>query len=164
MNTSDIVGLTDQMDEIRSRYPKYGHHPEMVREMAALWGDPPHYEHGVMDSTERVNFELDGHKQTKAEIRLALTPNGRYAMSTSYDYPNGGAGSAPGVGDHKAYLSREAAIEAGVDELIKGFTSVRDWKGTRPHTEPLVAQKMIDHLETLKGGSCPMALFEGRTP
>jgi hypothetical protein len=159
MNASDIIDLTDQMNEIRSRYPEYGHHPQMVHEMAALWGNPPHNEHGVLDSTERINVELDGHKQWKAEIRLALTPCGRYAMSTSYDYPSGGAGSAPGVGDHKAYLTREAAVECGFNELIRGFTGVRDWKGTRPHTEPLIAQKMIDHLETLKGGGRQMTLF-----
>ena len=62
MNSSGIIDLTDQIDEIRSRYPEYGHHPEMVREMAALWGDTPHNEHGVMDSTEQIKVELDGHK------------------------------------------------------------------------------------------------------
>jgi hypothetical protein len=65
---------------------------------------------------------------------------------------------APGIGDRKAYLNREAAVESGFNELINGFTGVRDWKGTRPHTEPLMAQKMIDHLETLKGGGRQMTL------
>jgi hypothetical protein len=124
----------------------------MVREIAALWGHPIHNEPGVIETSEAIQIELEGQKHWKADIRLARTPNGRYVMSTSYGYPSRGGGSAPRVGDREAYLTREAAIETEFNEPIKSFTSVRDWKGTRPHTEPLIAQKMIDHLETLKGG------------
>ena len=159
MNPEDIIDQRAQMDEIRFRYPEYGHHPEMVREMAAVWGHPIHNEHGVIETSEIIQIDLEGQKHWNAEIRLARTPNGRYAMSTSYGYPSGGGGSAPGVGDRKAYLTREAAVETGFDELIKSFTSVRDWKGTRPHTEPLIAQKMVEHLQTLKGGTRQMSLF-----
>ncbi len=159
MTAGDIIDLKPQQDEIRSRYSEYGHHPEMIEEMAALWGNPPHNEHGVLDPTEHLKIDLQGERRWKAEIRLAHTPNGLYAMSTCYEYPSGGAGSAPGVGDCRAFLTREAAVEAGYNGLIKGFTSVRDWNGTRPHTEPLLAQRMIDHLETLKGGTRQMTLF-----
>jgi hypothetical protein len=158
VTSPNVTDLTEQQEEIRSRYPEYGHHPAMIREMAALWGDPPHNENGVLETTERLSI-LEGQKQWKAEVRLAQTPSGRYAMSTSHQYPSGGGSSAPGVGDHRAYLSRDAAIEAGYNELIKRFAGVRDWKGTRPHTEPIIAEKMIEHLEKLKGRSNQMTLF-----
>src|ERR1700678_3083014 len=97
MNSADIIDLSEQLAEIRSRYPEYGHQPDMIREQAALWGNPIHNDCGVLETTEILQIELEGQKRWDAEIRLARTPNGRYAMSTSYEYPSGGGSSAPSV-------------------------------------------------------------------
>jgi hypothetical protein len=159
MNPTDIIDLGEQLNETRSRYPEYGHHPQSSIDAAVLWGHPQYNPHGVIESTEIIKIDLEGQKHWEAEIRLARTPNGNYAMATSYQYPNGGGGSAPSVWDRKAYKAREAAVECAFNELIRGFEGVRDWKGTTSHTEPLIAQKMVEHLQTLKGGTRQMSLF-----
>jgi hypothetical protein len=80
-------------------------------------------------------------------------------MSTRYQSPSSGASSAPSVWNRKAYRTREAAVECAFDELIRGFEGVRDWKGTTSHSEPILAEKMVEHLQTLKGGTRQMSLF-----
>jgi hypothetical protein len=159
IDPADIIDLSEQLDEIRSRYPEYGYHPQSSIDAAALRGHPQHNPHGVIEPSEIIKIELQGQKRWWAEIRLARTPDGNYTMSTSFEYPSGGASSAPSVWDRKAYHTREAAMECAFNELIRGFEGARDWKGTTSHSEPVLAQKMVEHLQTLKGGTRQMSLF-----
>jgi hypothetical protein len=158
MNAADVIDLTDQLDAIRARYPEYGNHPESSREAAALWGHPHHNEAGVIDATEVLQIELESQKRWIAEIRLARTPNGCYAMDTEYSYPNGGGAAAPSVWNRHMYQTRESAVGSGFDQLIKRFEGVRNWHRDDSHAEAVLAQRMIDRLLTLKSGTRQMTL------
>jgi hypothetical protein len=90
---------------------------------------------------------------------LARAPNGWHAFSTSYWYGQGGGGYAPSVHCCTAYLTRESALEAGINELIERFEGVRDMKGSVPEGQSALAIRMIEKLKDGLSARRQLALF-----
>lgn len=156
---TDAIDLTDRLDAIRAAYPDYYRSTEATQAAAALWGSVAHNDCGVIAPAEILRIELMGQPRWKAAISLANAPNGWWSVSTGYDYPSGG-GSAPiSVWANRAYATREAAIGAGIGALITTFEGVRDWRGTRPASEIILAERMIKQLAALRGETRQMSLF-----
>ena len=78
-----VIDLTEQLDDIRSRYPKYWLFEEAQRELRALWGGADCNDCGVFERDEAILIELDGQKSWYGEVRIAAAPNGWHAVSTS---------------------------------------------------------------------------------
>jgi hypothetical protein len=153
-----VIDLTGQLDEIRSRYPKYWLSGEALRELQALWGGAACNDCGVFERDETVRIDLDG-TNWYGEVRLAVAPNGWHAISTSYWYGQGGGGASPSVWDRTAYTARDEGVAAGIAELVATFEGVRDWKGTAPANQSALAQRMIDKLKAFLSQSRQLSLF-----
>ena len=153
-----VIDLTDRLDDIRSRYPKYWLSCEAQRELQTLWGGADCNDCGVFERDETVRIDLDG-TNWHGEVRIAVAPNGWHAMSTSYWYSQGGGGSSPSVWNHSAYTARDEALAAGITELIANFEGVRDWKGTKPANQSALAERMIETLKAFLSQSRQLCLF-----
>jgi hypothetical protein len=123
----DIINKKPQLDEIRSRYPEYWRSEAAYREAAALWDCElnvyPLNKVGVF-----VNYETEVFTAGRCEgvIRLAHAPNGLWVMATSHQYAIGGGGYAPPIWADTAYMSRDEAYKAGVEELMDKCKTVRE--------------------------------------
>jgi hypothetical protein len=154
-----VIDLTEQIDNIRSRYPEYWHSDEAQREVQALWAGADCNDCGVFERDEIILIELDGQKSWYGEVRMAVAPNGWHAIATSYCYAQGGGGSAPSVWTRIAYTTRDEAVAAGIDKLIATFEGVRDWKGSAPANQSALAQRMIETLKAYLSQSRQLSLF-----
>ena len=142
-----VIDLSEQIDDICTRYPKFWLSEEAQRELQALWGGADCNDSGVFERDETIRINLDG-TNWYGELRIAVAPNGWHAVSISYWYGQGGGGSSPSVWNRFAYTTREEAVAAGLSELITKFESLRDCKSYVPTNQSDLAQRMI---ETLKG-------------
>ena len=98
-----IIDLSEQIDDICSRYPEYWLSDEAQRELQTLWGGADCNDCGVFERDETIRIDLDGQKSWYGELRIAVAPNGWHAIATSYWYGQGGGGSAPSVWNRTAY-------------------------------------------------------------
>ena len=153
-----VIDLTERIDDICSRYPKYWLSEEAQRELQALWGGAECNDCGVFERDETVRIDLDG-TNWYGEIRIAVAPNGWHAISTSYWYSQGGGGASPSVWNRTAYTERDEAVAAGIAELIAEFERVRDWKGTAPANQSALADRMIETLKAFLSQSRQLSLF-----
>jgi hypothetical protein len=152
------IDLTEQLDDIRCRYPEYWHSAEAQRELQALWGGAECNDCGVFERDETIRIDLDG-TNWHGEMHLAAAPNGWHAVSTSYWYGQGGGGSSPSVWNTTAYTTRDEAVAAGIYELIAKFEGVRDCKGYAPQNQSALAQRMIETLKAYVSQSRQLSLF-----
>ena len=74
-----VIDLSEQIDDIRSRYPEYWRSDEAQRELQALWGGADCNDCGVFERDETVRIDLDG-THWYGEVRIAVAPNGWHAM------------------------------------------------------------------------------------
>jgi hypothetical protein len=153
-----VIDLSEQIDDICSRHPKYWLSDEAQRELLVLWGRPDCNDCGVFERTETVRIDLDG-MHWYGEVSIAVAPNGWHAISTGYCYGQGGGGSAPSVWNRFAYTARDEAIEAGVNQLIAKFEGVRDCEGYAPQNQSDLAQRMIETLKAYLSQSRQLSLF-----
>ncbi len=93
-----VIDLSEQIDDICSRYEDYWISDEAQRELRTLWGDADCNDCGVFERDETIRVDLDGQKSWYGEVRIAVAPNGWHAIATSYWYSQGGGGSAPRSG------------------------------------------------------------------
>jgi len=152
------IDLTEQIDAIYSRYPKYWLSDEAQRELLTLWGGPACNDCGVFERSETLRIDLDG-THWYGEVRIAVAPNGWHAMDTTYWYGQGGGGSSPSVWNRFAYTTRDEAVAAGINELITKFESVRDCKGHAPQNQSAIAERMIETLKAYLSQSRQLSLF-----
>jgi hypothetical protein len=154
-----IVDLTEQIDDICSRYPEYWRSNEAQRELLGLWSSPVCNDCGVFVRDETILIELGGQRSWYAEIRIAVAPNGWHAVATSHWYGQGGGGSAPSVWNRIAYTTRDEAVTSGIIELVANFEGVRDWQGSAPANQSALAQRMIETLKAYLSPSGQLSLF-----
>lgn len=154
-----VIDLSQQIDDICSRYPEYWRSEDAQRELQALWGGADCNDCGVFERDEATLIELDGQKSWHGEVRIAVTPNSWHAVSTGNWYGQGGGGSAPSVWNRTAYTTRDEAIAAGINELIATFESIRDSKGYAPQNQSALAQRMIETLKAHLAQSRQLSLF-----
>jgi len=154
-----VIDLSEQIDDICSRYPKYWLSDEAQRELLALWGGPDCNDCGVFERGDTICIPLDGQKSWHGELRIAVAPNGWHAVSTSYWYPQGGGGSSPSVWNRTAYTTRDEAVAAGINKLIATFEGVRDCKGYAPQNQSDLAQRMIETLKAYLSQTRQLSLF-----
>ena len=86
------IDLSQQLEEIRLKYPEWWRSDEAQRELQALWGNAACNAHGVLQADEEITIDLE--PQWKASVKIARAPNGWYAFAVSYSYAMGG-GSSP---------------------------------------------------------------------
>ncbi|MGH9808304.1 MAG: hypothetical protein ACRD9W_13775, partial [Terriglobia bacterium] len=141
-----VIDLSAQLDDIRARYPDWWHSDDATRELQALWGNPACNDCGVFTDCERITIALPGHAQWNGAVKLAAAPNFWHAFATSYAYPLGGGGYAISVWNRTAYTTRDEALRAGIDELIREFEGVRDAAGYKPASQAADASRMIEQL------------------
>jgi hypothetical protein len=153
-----VIDLSEQIDAICSRYPKYWLSDEARRELLALWSDPECNDCGIFERNETVRVDLDG-ANWYGEVRIAVAPNRWHAMDTSYWYGQGGGGSSPSVWNRFAYTTRDDAIAAGINKLIAQFEGVRDCKGYAPQNQSDLARRMIETLKASLSQSRQLSLF-----
>jgi hypothetical protein len=153
-----IIDLSEQIAAIRDKYPEYWRSDEATAELRALWGSADCNDCGVLQAREDIVIDLDA-THWRAEIHIAVAPNGWHAVSTSYWYALGGGGSAPSVWDHTAYTTRDEAVTAGINELIGLFEGVRDWHGTAPESQRTNAERMIQKLKEHLSQAQQLTLF-----
>ena len=154
-----VINLSEQLDDIRLRYPEYWNSEEAVRELQALWGCADCNDCGVFERDETIRITLDGQKSWYGELRIAVAPNGWHAVSTSYWYGQGGGGSSPSVWNRTAYTTHDEAVAAGINELITKFESVRECKGYAPSNQSATAERMIETLKAYLSQSRQLSLF-----
>ena len=154
----DSFDLTPQIDAICAKYPDAYRSPDALRELSELWGGVDCNDGGVILTREVIKIELQGNPRWRGEIRLADAPNGRWAMSTSYDYSTGGGGGAPSVWNRRAYANRDAAITAGLTNLVELFEDVRDWPSAT-EGEARLAGRMVEQLANHQHQSKQLTLF-----
>jgi hypothetical protein len=157
-----IIDLTDKLNDIRHRYPQWWRSDEAERELRATWGNPD-INHcndcGVLTERETIRIDLDAQKSWYGELRIAIAPNGWYAVAACYWYGLGGGGSSPSVWNRTAYTTRDEAIDAGIKELITTFEGVRDQKGYQPSNQSANAIRMIETLKAYMTNARQMTLF-----
>lgn len=154
-----VIDLTEQIDEICSRYPEYWRSDAAQRELQTLWGGADCNDCGVFERDETILIELPGQKSWYAELRIAVAPNGWHAIATSYWYGQGGGGSAPSVWSRTAYTTHDEAVTAGINELVATFEGVRDWQGSAPANQSALAQRMIETLKAHLSQTRQLSLF-----
>jgi hypothetical protein len=154
-----VIDLSEQIDDICSRYEDYWVSDEAQRELQTLWGGADCNDCGVFERDETIRVDLDGQKSWYAELRIAVAPNGWHAIATSYWYGQSGGGSAPSVWNRTAYTTRDEAVVAGIDKLIAIFEGVRDCKGWAPSNQSALAQRMIETLKAYFSQTRQLSLF-----
>jgi hypothetical protein len=154
-----VIELSDQLDDICARYPKYWLSDEAQGELQALWGGADCNDCGVFERHETIHIEIDGHKSWYGEVCIAVAPNGWHAISTSYWYGQGGGGSSPSVWNRIAYTTHEEAVAAGINALIAIFEGLRDSKGYAPQNQSALAQSMVEELKAYLSQSRQLSLF-----
>lgn len=154
-----VIDLTDRLDDVRSRYPRYWNSDEAVSELRGLWGGADCNDCGVFERDETIRIQLDAQRSWYGEVRIAIAPNGWHAIATSYWYGQGGGGSAPSVWNCTAYTTRDEAVTAGVHKLIAIFEGVRDCKGWTPQNQSEIAQRMIETLKDRLSQARQLTLF-----
>lgn len=115
-----VLNLREAQNAIRRKYgPRYHIMDEALRDVAALWGIAPH-DDCINDCGVFIPYELITCRTARAsaEIRIAESPSGLFAMDISYSAPISGAGAAPSVWNRIAFLGRDDARMAGLHELI----------------------------------------------
>jgi hypothetical protein len=73
-------------------------------------------EHGVFVDCEK--FTIGDCFGCQADIALAETPAGHWLMTVSFQIADHDRGSLPSISDHKAFTSRDAALQAGLEKLL----------------------------------------------
>jgi hypothetical protein len=154
-----VIDLSEDIDDICRRYPKYWLSDDARRELLVLWGEPDCNDCGVFERDEIIRIDFDGQKSWYGEVRIAVAPNGWHAVSTGYWYGQGGSGSAPSVWNRTAYTTRDEAVAAGIDELIARFEGIRDGKGYAPQNQSALAERMIQTLKAWLSQSRQLSLF-----
>ncbi len=154
-----VIDLTEQIDDICSRYPKYWLSDDAQRELQALWGGAECNDCGVFERDETIRIELDCQRSWYGELRIAVAPNGWHAIATSHWYGHGGGGSSPSLWNRTAYTARDEAVAAGINKLIAIFEGVRDCKGYAPQNQSALAQRMIETLKDQLSHSRQLTLF-----
>ena len=154
-----VIDLSEQIDDICSRYEDYWVSDEARRELRTLWGDADCNDCGVFERDETIRVDLDGQKSWYGEVRIAVAPNGWHAIATSYWYSQGGGGSAPSVWNRTAYTTRDEAVAAAIDKLIVIFEGVRDCKGWVPSNQAALAARMIETLKAYVSQTRQLSLF-----
>ena len=154
-----VIDLSEQIDDICSRYEEHWHSDEARCELQTLWGGAECNDCGVFERDETIRVDLDGQKSWYGEVRIAVAPNGWHAIATSYWYGQGGGGSAPSVWSRTAYTTRDEAVAAGIAKLIVIFEGVRDCKGWAPANQSSLAERMIETLKDYLSQSRQLSLF-----
>jgi hypothetical protein len=119
-----VLDLREAQNAIRRKYgPRYHVMDEALREVAALWDIAPG-NHRINDCGVFIPYEVISCRTARAsaEIRMAESPSGLWAMDISYHAPISGAGAAPSVWNRIAFFSKDDARMAGLHELIGIFT------------------------------------------
>lgn len=155
---SDFIDMSPQINAVQVKYPDYYRNAQAHSEMADLWGGVSCNTCGVIQATDEIAIELPSHTRWNARIWLAAVPNDRWLMSTGYSYPSGGGSGPISLWNRRAYVSRDAAIAAGIADLTRHYQRLRDWSGTS-NSEKLLAERMIKHLATYTCKPKQMNLF-----
>jgi hypothetical protein len=153
-----VIDLTERIEDICRRHPKYWLSGEALRELQTLWGGADCNDCGVFERDETIRIDLHG-TTWHGEVRIAVAPNGWHAISTSYWYGQGGGGSSPSVWNRTAYTARDEAVDAGISELIAEFEGVRDAKGYKPASQIADASRMIEELRAYLAQANQLTLF-----
>jgi len=107
-----LVALADQLAAIKARSPDYWR--DFVAEAAALLGGGAN-EHGVfMHGQDEL---VAKHRNSKAEITVAETPYGLFAVGINFYSSACGFGYAPNIWS-EPYATREHARRAGIEEIL----------------------------------------------
>ena len=154
-----VIDLCQQLEDLRRRYPEYWRSDHALRELQALWGGADCNDCGVFERVETIRIELDAQKSWYGEVHIAIAPNGWHWVSTSYWYGQGGGGSSPSVWNDIAYTTRDEAVTAGINKLIATFEGVRDGKGSVPHNQFILAERMIATLKAYLSQARQLTLF-----
>lgn len=141
----EALNMRRAQDAIRAKYgPRYHVNPECLAEIAALWGIEPHHDcindAGVFIAWTQIGLRAG---RCSAEVRYARAPSGLWAMETSYMTAMCGAGAAPSVWDHFAFLCEADARTAGLQALIAKFRGIAMQCGSVAAD----ARKLIEILE-----------------
>jgi len=104
--------LATQLAAIQARSPDYWR--DFVAEASALWGGGAN-EHGVfMDGQVEL---VAKHRNSQAEITVAETPCGLFAVGINFYSSTCSFGYAPNIWD-EPYATREEARKAGIKEIL----------------------------------------------
>jgi hypothetical protein len=152
-----VIDLSPQLEEIRLNYPDYLRSEDALRELQALWGNPPCNDVGVLPTDEQITVQLQ--PQWTASVRIARAPNGWYAFALSYAYGTGGAGAAVSVWNDTAYTSRQEVLEAGIRTLKREYQRLLDCQNFPPDTQKTNAARMIALLDQHLTQSRQLSLF-----
>lgn len=117
------VDMRPAQQALRVQYGRrYYLSPECLRDVAALWGvvlpSPYMYDVGVFRNARSI---LHRTGRSEADIRLACSPSGLWAMDTSYMLPLSGHGAAPSVWNPVAFRCEADAVAAGLHELVEAL-------------------------------------------
>lgn len=123
----EAIDLTELQAVIRRKYgPRYHVSDAWRDETAALWGilpgDGSINEHGVFLTYSDPVAVRAG--RCRAEVQLARSPSGLWAMETCHATHDSGAGAAPGISNRIAFLCEDNARHAGLHRMISIFEAI----------------------------------------
>lgn len=145
----EAIDLRPAQDAIRARHgPDYHLSEACLWEVAALWGIERG--HGAINSagvfTSGFHAVDVSTGRSRAEICIACSPSGLWAMETCFWTPTYGASAAPGVWNPVAFRCDDDARRAGLEALIARFRTFAAMDGS----DGSDARKMIDRLVSEK--------------
>ena len=152
MTVPPIIDLQPQLNAIRRCFIAYWRNPDAEAAATELWGGP----FGPRE-TERI--DLPGHAQWHAEIHLAPAPNGTWAMNLSYSYATGGSAAPITPWCRYAYPSRDSALDAGSDTLIRRFLELPAVPYLLTPAQRDLAHQMAEQIRIFRAARNQLALF-----
>lgn len=152
--TDHLIDLTEPLNAIRRAYgERYFAISEARWEAAALWGVTPETQSindcGVF--TAREENITHCHGECRVTITLVQTPNGYWAMSTSYMTRFSGSTYAPSVWCAQAFPNRDAAHLMALRELTDHLQQILDSRcSTNSELNQREIRQMLGLLEAEK--------------
>lgn len=129
-----MICMEKQAAKIQAKYPQWWASDEAKNEFAKMWGitlaNPIVNEHGVFFDAEEIYIEI--FKNYYGKVSIQKVSENAFAISTSYGHSTGGGGSMPAVNDTRKYESHAEAFDAGIDELIRRFESMKQYSDVKP--------------------------------
>lgn len=145
----EVIDLRPAQNAVRAKYgPRYHVSDNCLREIAILWGiEQPQgiiNDAGVFKTCKNIRHRAG---RCRAELHLAASSSGLWAMDTSYAAALSGGGASPSVWNPVAFLSEQDARVAGLHELLTRFRAIAasgmpEAAEARTLTDLLVAERM----------------------
>ena len=163
-----VIDLTEQIDEICSRYPEYWHSDEAVRELQALWGGADCNDCGVFERDETIRIELDGQKSGTEKSgspsrRTAGTPSpqatGTARAAADQRLPSGTASPTPRATKPSPPASTNSSpnSRASATERLRAAKPVRARAAhdRNPQSLPVAVPPVVAFLKIAQPVRCP---------